>query len=74
MNRAFVIAVEGREVGLAVVERGGFHFVAAHADWRVLDGSRFRRLEQVERAASTLARVVSGVGSPKSAARPARGH
>lgn len=55
---AFVIAVEGRHVGLAVAGDGGFHFVAADPDYRLLDGSRFRRIEQVEHAARRLTRAV----------------
>jgi hypothetical protein len=56
---AFVIAIEGRHVGLAVAGDGGFHFVAADPDYRLLDGSRFRRIEQVEHAARRLTRAVS---------------
>lgn len=53
-SRAFVIAVDGRDVGVAVAGRGGFHFVAADPDCRAMDGSCFRRVKQIERAARDL--------------------
>lgn len=57
---AFAIEIGDVSAGLALRERGGFSFVAADPRFRVLDGSRFRRLAQLEEAARNLARV-SGV-------------
>jgi hypothetical protein len=56
---ALVISIADRDVGVAIRERGGFQFVAADPSFAVLDGSRFRRIDQLERAASNLARVVA---------------
>ena len=56
---ALVVAIEGREIGIAIPQHGGLQFVAIHPDFRVLDGSRFRCLEQMESAARSLAQVVS---------------
>ena len=71
---AVPIAVGDREIGFAVpAPRGGFRFVAADPEFGVLDGSRFARLDQLERAASTLARVVGGGRDrPPATALPAR--
>ncbi len=56
---ALVITVADRDVGVAIRERGGFQFIAADPSFAVLDGSRFRRIDQLERAASNLARLVA---------------
>lgn len=56
---AFAIEVSGISAGLALRERGGFSFIAADPRFRVLDGSRFRRLAQLEEAARNLARATS---------------
>ena len=55
---AYAIEVAGIAAGLALRERGGFSFVAADPRFRLLEGSRFRRVEQVEAAARNLARAV----------------
>jgi hypothetical protein len=55
---AYAIEVSGIAAGLALRERGGFSFVAADPRFRLLEGSRFRRVEQVEAAARNLARAV----------------
>ena len=54
---AFAIEVAGVSAGLALRERGGFSFFAADPRFRALDGSRFRRLAQLEEAARSLARA-----------------
>lgn len=54
---AFAIEVGGISAGLALRERGGFSFFASDPRFRVLDGSHFRRLAQLEEAARTLARA-----------------
>jgi hypothetical protein len=54
---AFAIEVSGVSAGLALRERGGFSFFAADPRFRVLEGSRFRRLAQLEEAARSLARA-----------------
>lgn len=53
----FAIEIGDISAGIALRERGGFSFVAADPRFRVLDGSRFRRLAQLEEAARTLARA-----------------
>ena len=54
---AFAIEIGDVSAGLALRERGGFSFVAADPRFRLLDGSRFRRLAQLEEAARNLART-----------------
>lgn len=54
---AFAIEIGDVSAGLALRERGGFSFVAADPRFRLLDGSRFRRLAQLEEAARNLGRV-----------------
>lgn len=54
---AFAIEIGDVSAGLALRERGGFSFVAADPRFRLLDGSRFRRLAQLEEAARNLARA-----------------
>jgi hypothetical protein len=60
---AYAIEVGDIAAGLAVRERGGFSFVAADPRFRLLEGSRFRRVEQVEAAARNLARAVRRRGA-----------
>lgn len=57
-NPAFAIEVAGISAGLALRERGGFSFIAADPRFRIIEGSRFRRLAQLEEAVRTLARAV----------------
>lgn len=52
------VVVRGIDAGLALREETGFRFVAVDPRFDVLDGSRFRRLDEVEAAARRLARVV----------------
>lgn len=54
---AFTIEVDEIAAGVALRERSGFRFVAADPRFRLLDGSQFRRLHQVEQAARNLARA-----------------
>jgi hypothetical protein len=56
---AIVIALTRRHVGIALPARHGFEFVAVDPDFELLDGSSFRRLEQLEAAAQTMARAVT---------------
>lgn len=55
---AFAIEVAGISAGLALRERGGYSFYAADPRFRALDGSRFRRLNQLENAARDLANLL----------------
>ncbi|WP_374383748.1 hypothetical protein [Dongia sp.] len=57
-NPAFAIEVSGISAGLALRERGGFSFIAADPRFRIIEGSRFRRLAQLEDAVRTLAKAV----------------
>lgn len=54
---AFTIEIDDIAAGVALRERSGFRFVAADPRFRLLDGSQFRRLSQVEQAARNLARA-----------------
>ncbi|MFA5119974.1 hypothetical protein [Zavarzinia sp.] len=54
---AFTIEVDDVVAGLALRERSGFSFVAADPRFRLLDGSRFRRLHQIEAAARNVLRA-----------------
>jgi hypothetical protein len=71
-ERTFVVAVDCNDVGLAITDPNGFQFVASHPDMQLLDGSRFRRLEQVQRAAAMLSRTVNGRRPCWAGVRPAR--
>ncbi|HET6466970.1 MAG TPA: hypothetical protein VFG43_01205 [Geminicoccaceae bacterium] len=55
---AMVISLADHEIGVAIRRPDGFQFIASDPQFRVLDGSRFRRLEQLEQAAHKLARAV----------------
>jgi hypothetical protein len=54
---AFIIEIDDVAAGLALRERGGFRFVAADRRFHILDGSRFKRVAQVEQAARNLWRA-----------------
>ncbi|MDX2266157.1 MAG: hypothetical protein NW215_14450 [Hyphomicrobiales bacterium] len=49
-----VITVGGVCAGFAINEAGGFRFVGGHPRFNLLDGSRFRRLDDVKNAARHL--------------------
>jgi hypothetical protein len=57
---AVLIAHTGRHIGIAMPACEGFEFVVTDPDFGLLDGSRFRRLEQLEQAARSMARIVRG--------------
>jgi hypothetical protein len=57
---AVLIALTGRSIGVAVPACEGSEFVATDPDFGLLDGSCFRRLEQLEHAARSMARIVRG--------------
>jgi hypothetical protein len=59
-RRPFLVTLRSRDVGIAMPVQAGFAFVATDPDFDLLDGSSFRRLEQLEAAAHTMARVVRG--------------
>ena len=48
------VVVDDQHVGLLLRTGDGFRFVAADPSFRLLDGSGFRRLEQVQRAAGAM--------------------
>jgi hypothetical protein len=62
------VVVDDQHVGLLVRAGDGFRFVAADPAFRLLDGSRFRRLEQVQRAAGAMKMALRemevGIGRP----------
>ena len=55
--QAFVIEIGEVAAGLAVRERGGFSFVATDRRFNVLDGSKFKRIQQLENAAHSVWRA-----------------
>jgi hypothetical protein len=55
-----LVAPTGRHIGIAIPACEGFEFLVTDPDFGLLDGSRFRRLEQLEQAARSMARIVSG--------------
>ena len=55
---AMVITLTCRHVGIAMPAEEGFEFVATDPDVELLDGSSFRRREQLGQAAQSMARVV----------------
>ena len=57
--KAFVIEIGEVAAGLAVRERGGFSFVATDRRFSVLDGSKFKRIQQLEIAANNVWRAHS---------------
>jgi len=52
--QAFVIEIGDIAAGLALRERGGFCFVATDRRFNILDGSQFKRIQQVESAARNV--------------------
>lgn len=52
-----VIDVDGVTAGLAIQDKRGFRFIAAHPRFDLLDGSFFRWPEHVKRAVQRLADV-----------------
>ncbi|HEX2529787.1 MAG TPA: hypothetical protein VHL31_26290 [Geminicoccus sp.] len=56
------VVVDNQHVGLLVRTGDVFRFVAADPAFRLLDGSRFRRLEQVQRAAGAMKRALRETG------------
>jgi hypothetical protein len=65
---ALVAAGKGY-IGVVVRQDCGVEFTATDPSFALLDGSRFRRLEQLEQAARTMARAV---GSPEPRVVPTR--
>jgi hypothetical protein len=72
-STAMVITLTCRHVGIAMPAEEGFEFVATDPDFELLDGSSFRRLEQLEPAAQSMARVVKGSSSSEMIAVPIDG-
>lgn len=56
-TQAFIIEIGDVAAGLAVRERGGFSFVATDRRFNVLDGSKFKRVQQLENAARNVWRT-----------------
>jgi hypothetical protein len=56
---AFIIEVGDVAAGVAIREHGGYSFVAADRRFRLLDGSRFKQVRQIETAARGLLRAAS---------------
>ena len=70
---AMLITLTSRPVGIAMSADEGFEFVATDPDFELLDGSSFRRLEQLEQAAQSMARVVRGRNRSEMVAVPIPG-
>lgn len=58
--QAFIIEIGEIAAGVAVRERGGFAFVATDRRFNVLDGSKFKRVHQIENAARNVWRAHAG--------------
>lgn len=58
-TRTLPVVVEDRPVGLLLKAGRSFRFIAADPAYRLLDGSRFMRLEQVQRAAHAMKHAAS---------------
>lgn len=58
LPQALLIEAADRPAGVAVRERSGFSFFAADPHFYALDGSRFSRIEQVEKAVQRIARQI----------------
>lgn len=56
---AVLIEIEDSPAGLAFRERGGFRFIAVDRRFRLLDGSRFRRISQIEVAVRSMLRAAT---------------
>jgi hypothetical protein len=56
MSEAFVVEIQGQQVGLAIRERGGFRFFAAAPGYFGLDGKLFPSYGHVRLAAIRKAR------------------
>jgi hypothetical protein len=70
-NRAVVIEIGDVPAGIALPEKVGYRFVAVDQRFRLLDGSRFRRLSQAELAARNLfAALTPEVGTERTRRRP----
>ncbi|PWR20562.1 hypothetical protein [Zavarzinia compransoris] len=54
---AITIEVDDITAGIALRERSGYRFVASDPRFRLLDGSQFRRLHQIEAAARNLVKA-----------------
>jgi hypothetical protein len=61
------VVVDDRHVGLLVRAGEGFRFIAADPAFRLLDGSGFRRLEQVQDAAGAMKRALCEAAAPGTA-------
>jgi hypothetical protein len=59
---ALPVIVDNQPIGLLLEAGQGFRFVAADPAFRLLDGSRFFRLEQVQRAAGAMKRALAERG------------
>ncbi len=57
---ALIVEIQDIPAGIAIRERGGFRFVAVDQRFRLLDGSRFRRFEQLTLAARRIFQAASG--------------
>ncbi|HWL66817.1 MAG TPA: hypothetical protein VNS22_00360 [Geminicoccus sp.] len=61
-ERPLPVIVDNQPIGLLLEAGQGFRFVAADPAFRLLDGSRFFRLEQVQRAAGAMKRALAERG------------
>ena len=68
------VVVDDEHVGLLVRVGDGFRFIAADPAFRLLDGSRFRRLEQVQRAAGAMKMASRETGSGTGCLAPVTRH
>ncbi len=55
---SFIINIDGTYVGLAQQDGANLRFIASDPRFSILDGSRFRRPDQLYQAVRTMARLV----------------
>ncbi len=65
-----VITAAGISAGFAISDRKGFRFVAGHRQFDLLDGSHFRRIEDIRSAATRLAQAIAEINPGQKYAAP----
>lgn len=58
-----IITAGGISAGFAISDRKGFRFVAGHRQFDLLDGSYFRRVEDIRSAATRLSQALTEIRS-----------
>lgn len=56
--QSFIVNVDGAYIGLAVTVPNGLRFLTCDPRYLILDGSQFRRADQLYQAVRTLSQVI----------------